>query len=80
MADLDAAIEYQPDLYAAACNAHALAVMTDWHEYTSLDYPRIYTSMTKPAALFDGRNCLDHAALCALGFDVYAMGKVPHCA
>ncbi|MHB9081874.1 MAG: nucleotide sugar dehydrogenase, partial [Pirellulaceae bacterium] len=80
MADLGASIEYQPDPYAAACNAHALAVMTDWREYTLLDYPRIYASMIKPAALFDGRNCLDHAALHALGFDVYAIGKVPLCA
>ena len=80
MADLGAAIEYQPDPYAAACNAHALAVLTDWHAYAVLDYQRIYTSMIKPAALFDGRNCLDHAALHAIGFDVYAIGKVPLCA
>jgi UDPglucose 6-dehydrogenase len=79
MADLGDAIEYQPDPYTAACSAHALAVLTDWHAYAVLDYERIYASMIKPAALFDGRNCIDHAALHAIGFDVYAIGKVPLC-
>jgi UDPglucose 6-dehydrogenase len=31
--------------------------------------------MLKPAFLFDGRNLLDHAAMRALGFSVYAIGK-----
>jgi UDPglucose 6-dehydrogenase len=77
MADLGDAIEYEPDPYQAARNAHALAVLTDWDEYALLDYQRIYASMTKPAAIFDGRNCLDHPALHAIGFDVYPIGKVP---
>lgn len=31
--------------------------------------------MFKPAFLFDGRNLLDHSALSAIGFNVYAIGK-----
>jgi hypothetical protein len=33
--------------------------------------------MIKPAALFDGRNCLDHPPCTPWGFDVYAIGKTP---
>jgi hypothetical protein len=31
--------------------------------------------MPKPAFIFDGRRCLDHAALSAIGFKVEAIGK-----
>jgi hypothetical protein len=43
--------------------------------FKTLDYARIYTSMVKPAFVFDGRNILDHASLIDLGFDVSAIGK-----
>jgi UDPglucose 6-dehydrogenase len=33
--------------------------------------------MVKPAFIFDGRNILDHQALYAMGFNVYAVGKPP---
>ena len=31
--------------------------------------------MARPAFIFDGRNILDHNALRAIGFTVYAIGK-----
>jgi len=61
--------------YAACAGAHALAVLTEWDEFRTLDYARIYDGMTKPAFVFDGRNILDHDALRAIGFVVYAIGK-----
>ena len=53
----------------------AVAVLTDWEAYKTLDFERIYAAMEKPAFLFDGRNMLDHAALHAMGFEVYSIGK-----
>ena len=64
-----------PDPYAAAEGAHAIALLTEWDEFKTLDYQRIYDSMSKPAFLFDGRNILDHSALREIGFEVYAIGK-----
>ena len=61
--------------YAAAENAHAIAVVTEWDEFKHLDFDRIFTSMTKPAFLFDGRNILDLDALRKIGFRTYAIGK-----
>jgi UDPglucose 6-dehydrogenase len=49
--------------------------MTEWDEFSSLDFQSIYDSMCKPAFVFDGRNVLPHAALRAIGFEVYAIGK-----
>jgi len=68
-------IVYEPDPYKAAEGAHAIALMTEWDQYKSLDYKRIFNSMEKPAFLFDGRNHLDHQALFGLGFSVYSIGK-----
>jgi len=68
-------IKYEPDPYKAAEGAHAIVLMTEWDQYNTLDYKRIYECMEKPAFLFDGRNHLDHQALFDLGFSVYSIGK-----
>ena len=68
---------FEPDPYAAAKNAHAIAILTDWAQYIDLDYEAIYKSMVKPAFIFDGRNILDHKKLHSIGFNVYAIGKPP---
>ena len=77
LADLAGKISFEPDPYKAAEGAHAIAVATDWAEYKTLDYQKIYHSMAKPAFIFDGRNCLDHQALFKIGFNVYPIGKMP---
>ena len=61
--------------YAAAEGAHAVAVVTEWDEFRTLDFARIYKAMTKPAFVFDGRNILPADRLRELGFRVYAIGR-----
>ncbi|MEI7864164.1 MAG: UDP-glucose 6-dehydrogenase [Chthoniobacterales bacterium] len=61
----------------AAQGAHALAVLTEWDEFKTLDFPAIYEGMHKPAFVFDGRNILPRADLENLGFRVFAIGKHP---
>ncbi|DAZ99071.1 TPA: hypothetical protein N0F65_008376 [Lagenidium giganteum] len=63
------------DPYEAAVDAHAIAALTEWDMFRTLDYTRIYESMTKPAFVFDGRNILPHDKLRALGARVYVIGK-----
>lgn len=70
-------VTYENDPYAAAQGAHAIAILTEWPQYTELDYEKIYRSMVKPAFLFDGRNLLDHKKLYEIGFNVYPIGKPP---
>ncbi len=59
----------------AAAGAHALAVLTEWDEFKTLDYAKIFAAMQKPAFAFDGRNILDLPALRALGFRAYGIGR-----
>jgi UDPglucose 6-dehydrogenase len=66
---------FEEDPYRAAAGAHAVAILTEWDSYRSLDYERIYASMEKPAFIFDGRNILDHQALYDIGFSVFPIGK-----
>jgi UDPglucose 6-dehydrogenase len=75
--DVKTGVHFEADPYKAAAGAHAIAVMTEWKQYTELDYEKIYASMSQPAFLFDGRNILDHRKLFKMGFNVFAIGKSP---
>jgi len=66
------------DPYTAALGAHAVVICTEWDEFVTLDYSRIYSGMTKPAFLFDGRKILDHDAMIKIGFHVETIGKRLH--
>jgi UDPglucose 6-dehydrogenase len=68
-------VTYKEDPYEAADACHAIAVVTEWDVYRSLDFDKIYRSMAKPAFVFDGRNILDHAKLFQIGFNVFPIGK-----
>ena len=72
---LAAHITFEPDPYAAAKGAHAIAILTEWQQFKGLDYEKIHASMSKPAFIFDGRNLLDHRKLFETGFNVYPIGK-----
>ena len=61
--------------YEAAAGAHALVVVTEWDEFKTLDFAKIYDGMIKPAFVFDGRNILDLGKLRALGFRAQGIGK-----
>jgi len=60
--------------YEACENAHAIAILTEWDEFTTYDWQRIYDSMQKPAFVFDGRNILDKVSLENLGFVYQGIG------
>lgn len=66
---------FHKDPYSACEGAHGIAILTEWDEFKSLDFERIYASMNKPAFCFDGRNILDHEELRDMGFIVYGLGK-----
>ena len=51
-------------------------MLTEWDEFTKLDYQAIFDKMLKPAFIFDGRNILDLEALRKIGFETHAVGKV----
>jgi UDPglucose 6-dehydrogenase len=63
------------DAYTCAVGADAIVVATEWDEFKTLDYKKIYAGMNKPAFVFDGRLILDAVALREIGFTFQAIGK-----
>lgn len=72
---LEESVVTSTDPYEAADGSHAIAILTEWDAFKTLDYERIYKSMAKPAFIFDGRNILDYDMLRKIGFEVHAIGK-----
>lgn len=60
--------------YEACYGSHAIAILTEWDEFNTLDWQKIYANMLKPAFVFDGRNLLDKNKLEAIGFVYQAIG------
>ncbi|HEY4379393.1 MAG TPA: UDP-glucose/GDP-mannose dehydrogenase family protein [Acidobacteriaceae bacterium] len=67
-------LRYVTDAYAAAADADALLVLTDWSEFAALDLKRIYTIMRYPI-LVDGRNLFEPEAMHELGFTYISVGR-----
>ncbi|OXA74405.1 UDP-glucose 6-dehydrogenase [Flavobacterium aquidurense] len=61
--------------YEACQESHAIAVLTEWDEFTTYDWQKIYDSMLKPAFVFDGRNILNKTTLETIGFIYQAIGS-----
>jgi len=68
-------LQTNSDPYKALEGVHAVAVLTEWDEFTSYNWQAIYDSMQKPAFVFDGRNILDKQKLEAIGFVYSAIGS-----
>ncbi|POM81378.1 UDP-glucose 6-dehydrogenase [Phytophthora palmivora] len=73
--NIDKLLTVYSDPYEAAKDSHAIAALTEWDEFKTLDYAKIYQSMTKPAFFFDGRNILPHEKIADLGSKVYVIGR-----
>lgn len=63
------------DPYEACNQAHAVAVLTEWDEFKTYDWQKIYDNMYKPAFVFDGRNVLNKKELTEKGLVVYNIGS-----
>src|SRR5690606_1922901 len=63
------------DPYQACNQSHAIAVLTEWDEFKTYDWQKIYDNMQKPAFVFDGRSILDRRELEKIGFEVYTIGR-----
>jgi len=71
----NSAVSTFDNAYDACKGSHAIAVLTEWDEFTTYDWKRIYDSMHKPAFLFDGRNILNAKELESIGFVYKGIGS-----
>jgi UDPglucose 6-dehydrogenase len=63
------------DPYKACEDAHAIAILTEWDEFSQYDWQKIYDNMQKPAFIFDGRNILNQSKMQEIGFVYQAIGS-----
>lgn len=68
-------VQVANNAYEACNNAHAIAILTEWDEFKTYDWQKIYDNMLKPAFVFDGRNLLNKAELEKIGFVYQAIGS-----
>ena len=60
--------------YGALEGADGLAIVTEWAEFRNPDF-EVMKRLLKTPVIFDGRNIYDEAAMSALGFTYYAIGR-----
>ncbi|EIW53577.1 UDP-glucose dehydrogenase [Trametes versicolor FP-101664 SS1] len=53
----------------------AVVIATEWKEFKEIDWTTVYSQMSKPAFVFDGRMILDAEALRNIGFTVKVIGR-----
>ena len=58
----------------ACANAHAVAVLTEWDKFKTLNWKALYEGMLKPAFLFDGRGILSKEKMEENSFQFYSIG------
>jgi UDPglucose 6-dehydrogenase len=75
LSSINGKVSYVEDPCKAAQGCHAIAIVTEWELYKDLDYEKIFSSMNKPAFIFDGRNIVNHEKLFEIGFNVFPIGK-----
>jgi UDPglucose 6-dehydrogenase len=73
--ETNANLEIAATALEACQGTHAIAVLTEWDEFKTLDFAALQHVMHQPAFVFDGRNILPHQKLRDLGFRVHAIGK-----
>jgi UDPglucose 6-dehydrogenase len=68
-------ITYASSVYDAISQADALMIVTEWKEFTQLDFASLVKKMNHPI-IFDGRNCLEEEQLKACGnVEYYSIGR-----
>ncbi|MCY2953184.1 MAG: UDP-glucose/GDP-mannose dehydrogenase family protein [Planctomycetota bacterium] len=67
-------IQWVVDPVSAAVGADAVALLTDWPQYSTLPFRKIAATMNRPI-IVDGRNCLHRDIMRENGFQYYPLGR-----
>lgn len=63
-----------PNMYAAAQDADALVILTEWSEFRNPDFSWLRAALKQPV-IFDGRNIFDPEQMARTGFTYYSVGR-----
>jgi len=67
-------LSYASDAYAAAKDADALLILTDWSEFATLNLSHLYKTLRYPIVI-DGRNLYDPQVMVEQGFTYLSIGR-----
>jgi len=67
-------IYYAKDIYNAIEGSDGICVLTEWQEFTALDFDKI-KNISKAKVIFDGRNILDPEKVVKAGFEYVGIGR-----
>ncbi|KZW00376.1 nucleotide sugar dehydrogenase [Exidia glandulosa HHB12029] len=68
-------ITISPSALEACKNVEAVIIATEWSEFKTIDWQKVYDGMNKPAFVFDGRLLVDAEKLRKIGFKVTTIGR-----
>lgn len=68
-------IQYSANYFEASNNADAIVISTEYDEFKNYNWEKLYSIVTKPALIFDGRILLDRDKLEKIGFNIYQIGN-----
>jgi UDPglucose 6-dehydrogenase len=67
-------IEFCLSEYDAAAGADALVILTDWVQFKSIDFDKVYKIMKAPV-FFDFRNMFERKSIEQIGFHYVGIGR-----
>jgi UDPglucose 6-dehydrogenase len=59
----------------ATFESDAIVILTEWEEFSHIDWESIIKSMRKPAWIFDTRACIDYDRAKKAGFNIWNIGN-----
>ena len=62
------------EVYHAFKDADAIVILTEWEEYTKLDWNKIYNLMRKPSWVFDSRSITNPEEILKYKFNYWRIG------
>ena len=68
-------IQFSTSYFEASKNADAIIISTEYDEFKNYNWKKLYSIVTKPALIFDGRILLDRNKIEKIGFNIYQIGN-----
>ena len=65
---------FSDEIYDSIKNADAVLVLTDWEEYTSIDWTEVSKLMRKPSWIFDARSIIEPSKIVKSGLNFWRIG------
>ncbi len=64
-----------PSVEQAASESDAIVILTEWEEFSQIDWEKIIKLMRRPAWIFDTRACIDYDKAKRAGFNIWHIGN-----